>query len=764
MKRKTKTQADKGQKASHVRRKKKTNNADQTMKRLPPKQLQQAILKLFSEQPKKRFNPRQILKKLHVANNKDSIQHALEQLVEQGKLRALEDFKFKLVRGSGVKERKKVYEGFVDVTRSGSAYIECEDLEDDVFVAQKNLGTALHGDRVEVAVWWPRGRKRPEGEVIKVLERATDRFVGTFYLRGEKALVVPTRDDVPFDIEVDPDEVKDAAEGEKVVVKITDWGGYRRPAKGKVTAVLGMEGNDLEMNTILINAGFDLSFPDEVLAESDSLPAEISEEEISKRRDFRKVTTFTIDPADAKDFDDALSVRFLDDGSVEVGVHIADVTHYVRPGTALDKEAFHRSTSVYLVDRVIPMLPERLSNNLCSLRPHEDKLTFSAVFLFSPSGKIVKEWFGKTIIHSDHRFSYEEAQEVIEAGEGDYFKELKYLNDRAKLIRKKRFENGAIDFNVDEVRFRLDEDGVPVEAYVKDRKDAHMLIEEFMLLANKQVATYIHKKGKGHEIPFVYRIHDYPNPEKVAELARFALELGYKMKVNTPKEIAASYNKLIEEAEKNPALKLLEPLAIRTMAKAEYSTNNIGHYGLAFDNYTHFTSPIRRYADVLVHRILFENLGPKILRVDKETLEEQCKHISLQERKAMDAERKSIKYKQVEFMQKHIGESFTGFVSGIIDRGFFVELEDNKCEGMVPFETLPEPFEVEEGRLKAVGLRSGRVIKMGDRVRVSIFNADLAKRQIDMRLDEEEYPEFNTFGRESRKKHKGASNRRKPRR
>ncbi len=763
MKRKTHNKAN-GRKESNSERRKSRSNPEQLQRRLPPRQLQQAILKIFSEQPRKRFNPRQILKKLHVANNKDSVQHALEQLVEQGKLQALEDFKFKLKRGSGVKARKKVYEGFVDVTRSGSAYIECEDLEDDVFVAQKNLGSALHGDRVEVAVWWPRGRKRPEGEVIKVLERATDRFVGTFYPRGEKALVVPTRDDVPFDIEVDLDDLKDAAEGEKVVVRITDWGSYRRPVKGKVTAVLGMEGNDLEMNTILINAGFDLSFPEEVLAEAGRLPAEISDEEISKRRDYRKVTTFTIDPADAKDFDDALSVKFLEDGSVEVGVHIADVTHYVRQGTALDKEAFKRSTSVYLVDRVIPMLPERLSNNLCSLRPHEDKLTFSAVFIIGPSGKLISEWFGKTVIHSNHRFSYEDAQDLIEAGEGEYFKELNYLNGLAKQIRKKRFDNGAIDFNVEEVRFRLDEDGVPVEAYVKDRKDAHMLIEEFMLLANRRVATYIHKRGKGREIPFVYRVHDYPNPEKVAELARFAQEMGYKMKINTPREIAASYNKLIEEAEKNPALKLLEPLAIRTMAKAEYSTNNIGHYGLAFDHYTHFTSPIRRYADVLVHRILFENLGSKTLRVDKESLEEQCKHISLQERKAMDAERKSIKYKQVEFIQKHIGEVFTGFISGIIDRGFFVELEGNKCEGMVPFDSLPEPFEVEEGRLKAIGLRSGRVLKMGDEVQVSIFNADLAKRQIDMRLEEDDYPEFQVFGRAVRKKKRGANSRRKQRR
>lgn len=753
-----------GPKAAQVQQKKNSKQSSQPLHRLSPKQLQNAILKVFAEQPKKRLNPRQLMKKIQVANNRDSFQHALEQLVEQGKLKALEDFKFQLVRGNSNKNHKKVYEGFVDVTRSGSAYIECEDLEDDVYVAKRNLGTALHGDRVELSVWWPRGRKRPEGEVIKILERATDRFVGTFVLRGGKAYVVPVLEAVTFDIEVDLNDLKNVAEGEKVVVKITNWGNGKQPPQGIVTDVLGVDGSDLEMKAILINAGFDLSFPKEVLAEAERLPAEISSDEISKRKDYRQATTFTIDPIDAKDFDDALSVTFLENGNVEVGVHIADVTHYVKQGTELDKEAFKRATSVYLVDRVIPMLPERLSNNLCSLLPHEDKLTFSVVFVISPSGKILKEWFGKTIIHSNHRFSYEEAQQVLDDGEGPFFMELNYLNQLAKKFRKERFEKGAIDFNVEEVRFRLNEDGVPVEAFVKERKEAHMLIEEFMLLANRHVATYIHKKAKGQEIPFVYRVHDYPSQEKVRELARFAQEMGYKMKVDTPRQIAESFNKLIEEIEKKPALKLLEPLAIRTMAKAEYSTNNIGHYGLAFDFYTHFTSPIRRYADVLVHRILFENLGSTTLRMDKEMLEAKCKHISLQERKAMDAERQSIKYKQVEFMQKHIGEEFEGYVSGIIDRGIFVELEANKCEGMVPFETLLEPFEVAEGRLKAVGLYSGRVFKMGDKVRVTIVDANLEKKQIEMRLAGLEQPEFWAFGRMARMSKKGANSKRKKQR
>lgn len=698
-------------------------------------QLQREILRIFRDNPKKRLNPRQVIRKLQVANNRDSVQHALEQLVEDQMLQPLEDFKFKLRRGRGDYLPKRMYEGFVDITRKGSAYIQCEDLEEDIHVSARNLGSALHGDRVLISAWKPRGRRRMEGEVMKVVERATDRFVGTIYLHDRYALVAPSRLDVPVDVLVELEDTKNAEEGERVVVQVVKWHKKLndRP-RGVVTTVLGAEGSDLEMKSILINNGFNLEFPHEVIAESKAIPDDISPDEIRNRRDFRKVPTMTIDPEDAKDFDDALSVKYLENGHVEIGVHIADVTHFVRPSMALDKEAYLRSTSVYLVDRVLPMLPERISNNLCSLRPDVDRLTFSAVFEFDKNDKLVRRWFGKTIIHSDRRFSYEDAQAVIESGKGDFAAELRMLNKLAGKIRKKRFKGGAIDFDTEEVRFRLDKDGVPVELFVKERKDAHLLIEEFMLLANREVATFIHKKGEGHEIPFVYRIHDYPNPDKVAELALFAKELGFQMNINTPREIAASFNRLVEETEKNEALKLLQPIAIRTMAKAEYSTNNIGHYGLAFDNYTHFTSPIRRYSDVLVHRILEQNLGGKTLRVDKDNLEERCKHISLQERKAMTAERESIKYKQVEYMEKHVGEEFEGFISGMIDRGIFIELKDSKCEGLVGFDTLVESFSVEEGRLRAKGNRTGRVLKMGDLVKVKILGANLAKRQIDMEL------------------------------
>ncbi len=711
--------------------------------KLSSRQLQREILKLFKRDPKKRLNPKQVSKKLKVINNRDSITYAMQKLAEDGQLNDLGDYKFRLNRQNGGSQNGKgggggdpKHEGFVDMTRSGDAYIVCDKLEEDVHVSSKYLGNALHGDRVLIRTWTPRGRRRREGQVLKVLERASEHFLGTIWLYPNYAIVVPDSPNMPLDIMVPQGDTLTAADGDKVIVRITDWGTEKtKNPQGKVTTVLGQAGShDIEMKAILINNGFDLTFPEAVTKESEALPGDIPEAEIQRRQDLRTVTTFTIDPETAKDFDDALSLRYLDNGDCEVGVHIADVSHYVQPGSPLDKEAFDRSTSVYLVDRVLPMLPERLSNELCSLRPKEDKLTFSALFVFNKNGKIASRWFGKTIIHSDHRFTYEQAQEVLEKDQGPFAAELKQLNKLAKILRRKKFQQGAINFETDEVNFRLDEDGSPVDVYVKERKEAHMLIEDFMLLANREVATYIAKKGeKDGEVPFVYRIHDEPDPEKVAELARFAREMGFDMNIGSPTEISRSYNRLIKTAKKEAGLKLLEPLAIRTMSKAAYSTDNIGHYGLAFDNYTHFTSPIRRYSDVLVHRILEMNLPPsKTHRVNKTKLEEQCKHISMQERKAMTAERESVKYKQVEFMEKHLGETFTGFISGMLDRGIFVELEGNRCEGLVEFDTMDEPYEVMSGNLRIKGRRTGKIYKMGDRVRVQIIRTDLGRRQIDM--------------------------------
>ena len=702
--------------------------------KLTSKQLKSQIHKLFKRHPKKLFNPKQVIQKLKVVNNKDSVQYALEKLVEDGKIVTTDQFKYKLqARGKGG-TGSTFHVGILDMTRSGSAYVVCDDLENDVHVSAKFVNTALNGDKVRIRAWTPRGRRRAEGEVIEILERTRDHFLGTIWMYPKHAIVVP--DGITaLDIVVDHDDMKGANDQEKVVVKIVDWQDKQyKGIRGVVTTVLGQAGsNDIEMKTILINNGFQLDFPDKVMEESRALPETISEEEISKRRDFRPITTFTIDPDTAKDFDDALSIEYLDNGNCEVGVHIADVTHYVKEGTALDKEALDRSTSVYLVDRVLPMLPEKLSNELCSLRPHEDKLTFSASFVFDKSGNIVDRWFGKAIIHSDHRFAYEEAQEVLEKGEGPFAKELKQLNKLAKILRKQKFKNGAINFETDEVKFRLDEAGKPIEIYVKERKDAHMLIEDFMLLANREVALYINKKANGDEIPFIYRVHDEPALDKVEEFARFAREIGFDMDISDAKTIAKSYNRLAEMAQSDPGLKLIMPLAIRTMAKAAYSSDNVGHYGLGFEFYSHFTSPIRRYSDVLAHRILEKNLvDSRVHRVSKSKLEEKCQHISLQERRAMEAERDSIKYKQVEFIENHIGEEFEGFIAGIIDRGIFVELEGSRIEGMVSFESMDEIFTIEPSKLKIKGFSSGEIFKIGDKIRVSIVSANRSAKQVEM--------------------------------
>ena len=704
--------------------------------KLSAKDLQREILRLFKLDPKKRLNPKQVAKHLKIDNNRESVQHAIDQLVASRHLIGLEDFKYKISPSALPAPEKRTAEGVVDITRTGSGFIVCEGIEQDIFVPAKAMQSALDGDRVKIALWRARGRRKFEGEVIEIIERATEHFVGIIRISPKFAFVLPDRFNMPVDIFVALENTLDARDGEKVVVKILEWHNEKqRSPIGIVTDVLGASGSsDIEMKAILINNGFQLSFPEKVLKESETLDGAITAEEAAKRRDFRKVTTFTIDPVDAKDFDDALSFRKMDNGNLEIGVHIADVTHFLKPGSALDQEGFKRSTSVYLVDRVLPMLPEKLSNELCSLRPNEDKYTFSAVFEFDQNDRVVGRWFGKTLIHSDRRFSYEEAQEVLENGEGDFASELTILNRIAKKLRGQRFEAGSIDFDADEVRFRLDENGVPIEVFIKERKDAHMLIEDFMLLANRETATYMFEKGKEQEIPFVYRIHDEPDPAKVAELAAFAKEMGFDMKVNSPKDIANAFNRLAEQSKLDPGLRLLEPLAIRTMAKAAYSSENIGHYGLGFLYYTHFTSPIRRYSDVLVHRILFENLGERVNRVNKPFLEEQCKHISMQERKAMVAERESIKYKQVEYMEKRIGEIFEGRVSGIIDRGLFIELVETKCEGMVGFDTMDEPFDIDDSRLRAKGLRSKKVIKMGDLVKVLITGADISRRQIEMEL------------------------------
>ncbi len=705
--------------------------------KFPANQLQQEILKMMQQHPKKRYNAAQMIRDLRVINGKDSVKHALEKLEKSGQLTYVGDEKFKL-NMDVFKEflQQNSYQGYVDMTQSGAAYIVCEGLENDIYVPAKFTNFALHGDLVRVSATIARGRKKADGEIIEILQRATDHFIGTLRLSRKYGLVLPDRLNMPTDIYIDLSDIKDARDGDKVVVKVTQWQGTANKSPiGEVTTVLGAVGSsDIEMKTILINNGFNLEFPEEVIRESEAISTKISDLEVARRRDMRGVTTFTIDPEDAKDFDDALSIQHLENGDIEIGIHIADVTHYVLPGTALDREAYWRSTSVYLVDRVLPMLPEKLSNELCSLRPHEDKLTFSAIFIFDKDSNAIKNrWFGKTIIHSNRRFSYEEAQDILNKKEGDLLTELQEMDRLARVLRAQRFKAGAINFESEEVKFRLDERGVPIEAYIKQRIDTNMLIEDFMLLANREVATFVAKKDP-LEIPNIYRVHDTPDMAKVEDLMLFARALGFKISTDNPRRLAESYNQLADAIHENEALRVLGPLAIRTMAKAEYSSDNIGHYGLGFDNYTHFTSPIRRYSDVIAHRILEKNLGKNIFRTDKAELEEKCKRVSKQERKATDAERESIKYKQVEYIGNHLGKIFDGVVSGMIEKGVFVELLQNRCEGMVTFQSMREPFDMHPSRLSAVGQQSGRILKIGAAIKVKITGADLAKRQIEMVL------------------------------
>ncbi|MEM7572286.1 MAG: ribonuclease R [Bacteroidota bacterium] len=704
-------------------------------------QLQKVLLQHFQSNARKQYNPKQLIRALGIANNKDSVQHALDQLVQSSKIKLTDNYKYQLNKQFAQQNSKDVVVGRVDMTRNGAAFIVVDGREEDIFVSTSRIGTAFDGDKVRVRFWKARGRQKAEGEIVEVLERSVKAFVGTLH-KFHRLTIVKVDGPQPVDILVKSDALMGAKQGDRVVVQVTNWEADSHGSlKGEITAVLGEPGSsDIEMKSILINNGFDIVFPKKVLAEAEALPSQLDQKEIQRRRDMREVTTFTIDPVDAKDFDDALSIQTLENGRIEVGVHIADVSYYVKPGSALDQEAAQRTTSVYLVDRVCPMLPERISNELCSLRPNEDKFTFSAVFEFDPATfQVRKRWFGRTVTHSDRRFNYGEAQTILDEGQGDFHEELAQLKVIADKLRERRFKAGSIDFASDEVRFRLDKAGKPLEVYIKERIDTNMLIEDFMLLANREVATYIDRKEKRlkENIPFVYRVHDEPDPEKVAELANFAAALGIDIDMKNSKTIARSYNDLMSKAEEDPAVKMLAPLAIRTMAKAVYTTNNIGHYGLGFDFYSHFTSPIRRYADVLTHRILDKNLTKgSLYQANPAKLEENCKHISNQERKAVTAERESIKYKQVEFIQEHIGETFEGTINGLADFGVFVELKDSFVEGMISYDHMDESYDLAPGRLSIVGRRSGKRLRMGNAVRVKVLEADLERRRVDLALVE----------------------------
>lgn len=630
--------------------------------------------------------------------------------------------------------QRESYKGKLEITRSGMGFVVVENMETDILIRPNDFGSALHGDTVRVRILPSREGKRMQGAVVEVLERKQSEFIGRLQMnKGFAFFVADTERKVP-DIFIPEAAFNGAVDGDKVVVKITSWdsGQGKRPV-GEVVNVMSLEDtNDAAMKEILLQSGFALGFDDEVLEETARIPDIISEEEISKRKDFRKILTFTIDPVDAKDFDDAISIRVLKNGNYEIGVHIADVSHYVEPDTALDDVAYQKATSVYLPDRVSPMLPEHISNVLCSLRPNEDKLTFSAVFQMTPKGQVKDYWLGKTIIHSDHRFTYEDVQEIIESGEGKYLDEILLLNSIAQRLRKKRFDAGAINFTSQEVRFKLDEKGKPIGLVVKESKEAHQLIEEFMLLANKHVAENVSKiKINKKPIPFPYRVHDLPSEEKLLPFIAFAKKFGHKFDTSSPDRIAESFNGMLAEAHGKPEQHVLEQLGIRTMAKAVYTTENIGHYGLGFENYCHFTSPIRRYPDVLVHRVLFQILNDD-LKLDKK-MEDKCRHCSERERAAMEAERAGNKYKQVEYMRDYLGEDFDGVISGVSAFGFWVETVEHKCEGMVSIASLSDydEFRLVQEDYMLVGARSGRKFRMGDKVRIKVIAANLEKRQLD---------------------------------
>jgi ribonuclease R len=631
------------------------------------------------------------------------------------------------------KSSAQLYRGTLEVTRSGMGFVIAKDLDRDILVRPNDFNTAMHGDTVLVKITQSKGgNSRVQGVVESVLERKQTDFPGHIEMgEGFAFFIAETARPMP-DVYLPLTKIKGAVDHDRVIVRITEWGKNKKP-QGEVLQVLDeADENDRVMKEILLENGFAIVFPEKVLEESVSLPYSIPAADIEGRKDFREALTFTIDPADAKDFDDAISFRKLKEEIYEIGVHIADVSHYVKPGTALDEEAYERATSVYLPDRVNPMLPERISNELCSLRPNEDKLCFSAVFHITHKGEIKDYWLGRTVIHSDKRFAYEDVQSVIDNKEGEYLEEISILHNLAQKFRRQRIKKGAINFSSVEVRFKLDEKGKPIGIMVKESRESHQLIEEFMLLANRTVAGHVAKiKYKKKPIPFPYRVHDTPDKEKLAPFVEFAKKYGHQFDTKTAEGIAASFNLMLRDVRGKPEQHVLEQLGIRTMAKAVYTTENIGHYGLGFSNYCHFTSPIRRYPDVLTHRILQEVLDEEI-QVHKK-LDEQCKHCSERERAAMDSERAANKYKQVEYMKDFVGDTFEGVISGVAAFGFWVETVLHKCEGLVSLNSLMEydDFRLIEGEYALVGKRSGRKFRMGDKITIKVVSANLAKRQLD---------------------------------
>lgn len=741
------------------------NNAAGKPNARGPRKIKKAVLasmvvEFLQQHPKQSFNYKQIAfgigvdhpaKRIDVINVLDELAASDDiQEVDLGKYRA------KANRGTeGV--------GYFIRRSNGKNAVVVD--EEQIMVAERNSMHALNGDKVRVVVSAARKGQDPEARVIEIIEAKEQQFVGTIKLDKNYAALVTDSKFLAADIILNRKSLKGGKNGDKAVARITCWRDDEMNPRGEVIDILGAKGeNNAEMHAILAEFGLPYKYPENVEKAAQRISDQITEEEISKREDFRNVTTFTIDPRDAKDFDDALSIRQLANGNWEVGVHIADVTHYVKPGSVIDKEAQKRATSVYLVDRTIPMLPERLSNGICSLRPDEEKLTFSAIFELDQKANVINSRIGRTVIKSNRRFTYEEAQQIIETGEGEYARELAALNGLAKELRRRRYQAGALEFDRAEVRFEIDETGKPISVYFKESKDANKLIEEFMLLANLTVAESVGKVSKNKKAKtFVYRVHDNPDPEKIGNLSLIASRFGYKLTTDgSSREVNKSVNRLLRDVKGKGEENMLSILAIRSMAKAVYTTDNIGHYGLAMPYYTHFTSPIRRYPDMMVHRLLAKYAeGGR--SVDKLKLEDECKHDSDMEQLAANAERASIRYKQVEYMKDRLGEIYEGVISGVTEWGFYVELDESMCEGLVPIRDLADDYyDLDEKNYCLIGRRKGVKYTLGDRVRVQVARADLERKQLDFALiDDKGNPNRPLEQRKPGKRHEAKRGRRK---
>ena len=694
-----------------------------------------SIIEVLFQNPNKPLNYKQIASALNLTNRIDVelLIKNLNVLLVDKKITEVERGKYK------INATNDYMIGKADLTASGNAYVMIDGLEQDVFVQKGKTKNTLMGDTVRVYVYPKKSKNstKIEGEIVEILERNKTEFTGIFELGKNGNFGFVTMQNGNHDFFVPKEKFNDAKPGEKVVVRLTNWPEGSNSPFGEITKVLGNpEDTSVEINSILLEYGLPEKFPEEVEQEANNLDTSIDEKEVAKRRDMRNVTTFTIDPKDAKDFDDALSIQKLENGNWEIGVHIADVSHYVRPGTLIEQEAYKRATSVYLVDRVVPMLPEILSNVACSLRPNEDKYTFSGVFELDDNAKIVNTWFGRTAIHSDRRFTYEEAQAIIEGEDGDFKEEILTLDRLAKLMRAERMNVGAVNFDKVEVKFNLDEEHNPTGIYFKIGKDSNKLIEEFMLLCNKKVSEFISldKHGKDNDNTYIYRVHDDPNPDKLIDLKNFIRQFGYELQVGDRKTTIQSMNKLLADVKGKPEENMVETLSMRTMAKAKYTTDNIGHYGLAFDYYTHFTSPIRRYPDIIAHRLLQDYLDGK-KSPDSSIYEDKAKHASSREKIAAEAERESIKYMQVKYMEQFVGQTFDAFITGVQDYGIFVEIPETRCEGLIRSRAMTgDHYYFDDKNHALVGKRTGIKYQLGSPVKIKVLNADLIKKQLDFEL------------------------------